>query len=80
MDWLKKVLEIKQKLSDNGHTYIVNKITDAQMVLGTPGEMYLEVMGVLLDVKKNGGKELKLIHHDIEELLNYGRSINYFIG
>lgn len=80
MDWLKKVLEIKQKLSDNGHTDIANRITDAQMILGTPGEMYLEVMGVLLDVKKNGGKELKLIQHDIEELLNYGRSINYFIG
>ena len=78
MNWIKTVNQIKNKLEDKGLTSSCNRILDAQMILGTPGEMYLEIINVLLDWKNNNTEEYQLIRKETEELLNYGRSINYF--
>lgn len=78
MDWIKEILLIKEKLTDAGFSDTVARITNAQLVLGTPGEMYLEVMHVLLSLKKQAPNEYRLIQKHVETLLGYGRSINYF--
>ncbi|MEX2232450.1 MAG: hypothetical protein WD824_09835 [Cyclobacteriaceae bacterium] len=78
MEWIKTVVLIKTKLSQHGYNDSVSRITEAQMVLGTPGEMYLEVMNELLSIKKQSAKEYKLIEKEIHDLLDYGKSINYF--
>ncbi|SHG56728.1 hypothetical protein SAMN05444372_107104 [Flavobacterium micromati] len=79
MDWIKKIIEIKEKLSDNGYRNSLDKITNAQMIFGTTGEMYLEVMNVLLIIKQTNLPELVLIEKDIDELLKYGNDIGYFV-
>lgn len=48
------------------------------MVLGTPGEMYLEVMNELLSLKENSAEEFRLIEDEVRKLLDYGKSIGYF--
>jgi hypothetical protein len=77
MNWIEIVVKIKEKLVFHGFNQLFEKILVAQMVLGTPGEMYIEVMNVLLEIKKTKGQEYELIKYEIEELINYGRSINY---
>jgi hypothetical protein len=78
VDWIKEILLIKEKLAGNGFTDTVTRITNAQMILGTPGEMYLEVMDVLLSLKKQFPNQYELVEEHIKTLLHYGRSINYF--
>lgn len=78
MDWIATVGSIKNKLTAHGFNDTASRITEAQMVLGTPGEMYLEVMNVLLYIKKNHTAEYQLIEREVNELLDYGKSINYF--
>ena len=79
MDWLEKVLAIKEKLTESGYHKSVEDITNAQMVFGTFGEMYLEVMNVLLNIHRNNLPESNLIEKDTFELINYGKKIGYFI-
>jgi hypothetical protein len=78
MNWIKKLLEIKETLSIHGFDDIVDRITHAQMVLGTPGEMYLEVMNELLAIRKERPDAYSVIETEVSQLLDYGRSINYF--
>ena len=78
MNWIEKVVTIKQTLSQHGHAATAARITAAQMVLGTPGEMYLEVMNELLRIRRASPDEYQLIEPEVNELIQYGRSINYF--
>ena len=78
MNWIAKVVSIKDKLTQHGFTDRVEKINRALLVLGTPGEMYLEVMAVLVAIKKDSPKEFELIENEVNELIAYGRSINYY--
>lgn len=78
MNWIETVVSIKDILTKHGFDETVNKITQAQMTFGTPGEMYLEVMQVLLNLKKEATTEYILVQKEIGELLAYGKSINYF--
>jgi len=78
MNWIELVNQIKDKLSQFGYKDTAIRITAAQMVLGTPGEMYLEVMNELLNIKKHSPNEYELIEKEVDQLLEYGRSINYF--
>jgi hypothetical protein len=77
MDWIKVLLEIKNKLSLHGYGMTVKRLNDAQMILGTPGEIYLEVMGELLKLRRESCPEYELVKMEVEELIRYGRSINY---
>lgn len=78
MNWISKVNEIKENLLSNQLTSSHDELVDVQMTLGTPGEMYLEAMNVLLNWKKINEREYFLNESQIEELLQYGQSINYF--
>lgn len=78
MDWIEKILTIKKILKKSGFDDAVKRINDAQMVLGTPGEMYLEVMNELLFIKHDSPAAYKLIEKEVNELADYGRSLNYF--
>lgn len=78
MDWVKIIITIKEKLLLHGYKQTADRITYAQMSLGTPGEMYLEVMNELLVIKKQSAKEYELIRSEMDQLLDYGKSIEYF--
>ncbi|MDQ2657928.1 MAG: hypothetical protein M3Y60_10955 [Bacteroidota bacterium] len=78
MDWIKTVVSIKEKLAIHGFHDTVVKLTEAQMVLGTPGEMYLEVMHELMMLKNRSPVEYQLIEEEVTALVNYGKSINFF--
>lgn len=78
MDWIATVVSIRNKLTEHGFSDTASRITEAQMVLGTPGEMYLAVMNELLHIRKNHTTEYQLIEREVNELLDYGKSINYF--
>lgn len=78
MDWIKKVVLIKKKLSKHGFNDVVARITAAQMVLGTPGEMFREVINELLNLKKDSPDTYRTIEKEVQELIEYGKSINYF--
>lgn len=78
MDWIKKVVLIKKKLSLHGYNDVASRITNAQMVLGTPGEMFLEVMNELLNLKKHSPDTYQIVENEVQELIEYGKSINYF--
>lgn len=78
MDWIATLNRVKEKLQMNGYDQTVNRIIDAQMVLGTPGEMYIEVMNELMDVRKRLPQEYKIIEQEVEQLLDYGKSLNYY--
>ena len=77
MDWINKIEIIISKLEEFGYFESIDKINDAKMILGTPGEMYMEVLTILLNIKNKNGDEYKLISKEIEELISYGNSINY---
>ena len=78
MDWIQTLGQIKNKLEQHGYVDSVARIIDAQMVLGTPGEMYLEVMNVLLSIKRESDKEHEIIKQEVSQLLEYGKSLNFF--
>jgi hypothetical protein len=78
MNWIENVKTIKLKLQTAGFMNLVDSITNAQMTLGTPGEMYLEVMNVCMAIKKDDKIAFDLIKHEVEELLVYGKKIEYF--
>ena len=78
MDWIATLNRVKEKLQMNGYDQTINRIIDAQMVLGTPGEMYIEVMNELMDVRKRLPQEYKIIEQEVEQLLDYGKSLNYY--
>jgi hypothetical protein len=78
MNWIAKVVSIKEKLTQHGFIERVAKINRALLVLGTPGEMYLEVMAQLVAIKNESPKEFELIENEVNELIEYGRSINYY--
>ena len=78
MDWLKKIKQIKEKLRQHDFNLIASEIDNKQMILGTPGEMYLNVIVYLLEIKQNNSVVWELIEADVTELVNYGKSIGYF--
>ena len=71
MNWI-------EKLSQHAYADIAAGITAAQMVLGTRGEMTLEDMNELLRVRRHSPVEYKLIEMEVNELIQYAESINYF--
>lgn len=78
MDWIKTVVSIREKLAIHGFHDTVEKLTEAQMILGTPGEMYLEVMHELTLLKNRAPAEYQLIEEEVNALVNYGKTINVF--
>ena len=78
MDWINTLSTIKKKLGERGYQKSVDKIIEAQMCLGTPGEMYLEVMNVLLAMRNSGSDDYLVIKDEVNALLDYGKSIRYF--
>lgn len=78
LNWIESIVLIKEKLSRHGYKKAVDRINEAQMVLGTPGEMYLEVMNELLNLQQDSAEEFRLIEDEVRKLLDYGRSIGYF--
>lgn len=79
VDWIATLNQIKQKLLNRGCGQTVDRLIEAQMVLGTPGEMYIEVMNELLDIKRKSPSEYEIIEKEVEQLLEYGRSLKYYI-
>jgi hypothetical protein len=77
MDWIKKLADIKSVLIENGFSNVVDEIINSQLVLGTSGEMYLSVMTVLMKLKDKHSDAYVLVKNDIEDLIVYGKSINY---
>jgi len=77
MNWIEKVNTIKIKLLKRELNSAYQDILNAQMILGTPGEMYSEIMNVLLKWKKENSIEYAENKIEIEELIDYGYSIGY---
>jgi hypothetical protein len=78
MDWIATLSLIKEKLQMTGYDQTGNRIIEAQMILGTPGEMYIEVMNELLDLKRRSPREYEIVEIEVEQLLDYGKSLKYF--
>lgn len=78
MDWIVTLNVIKEKLQSAGYAESVNRIVEAQMILGTPGEMFIEVMNELLDLKNRSVSQYELIAKEVNELLEYGKSLKYY--
>jgi hypothetical protein len=79
MDWIEKIVEIRTKLSENGFERSASNILNAQLNLGSPGEMFLEVMNVILKIKNDKLPDWEIIKEDADELFKYGRDIGYFV-
>ncbi len=77
MNWIDQINAIRAKLSNAGYVDTVSEITNAQMVLGTAGEMFLSVMDVLMKIKESNTNEYLIAKKEIEALIEYGKSINY---
>ena len=74
-----KIASIRTTLENNGHSDAANDILNAQMVMGTEGEMFSSVCSKLLGMKTNNKKSYKLIYKDADWLLNYSEEIGYII-
>lgn len=77
MNWIEEVNIIKNRLLKSELTSSYQEILNAQMVLGTSGEMYSEIMTILLKWKKQNNEEYISNRNEIEQLINYGYSIGY---
>ncbi|MEO9218964.1 MAG: hypothetical protein ABI315_10350 [Bacteroidia bacterium] len=77
MNWIEEVNVIKNRLLKSELTSSYQEILNAQLVLGTPGEMYSEIMNILLKWKKQNNEEYISNRNEIEQLINYGYSIGY---
>ena len=77
MDWINKVQDIKKQLNSSGFEKLGIELEDAQMKLGTQGEMFLSVVTKLKEIKQNHQEAYSLTKEHIEEIFTYGKSINY---
>jgi hypothetical protein len=72
-----KLTEVKRGLNLSGFHSLVKEIEDAQMVLGTKGEMFSPVIDKLNQLKKNNSLAYSVIKTEIDELITYAKSIGY---
>jgi hypothetical protein len=77
MDWISKVVLIKEKLTEQGLPELADRITAAQMMLGTPGEMFLEVMHEIRQIEKVSPNAYRFIEPEVQVLVDYAKSIGY---
>lgn len=78
MDWVNEILVIRDHLESSGYDDLSKKILNAQLQLGTPGEMILNVMQVLEDIKENEKAAFTIIKNQYENILFYLKSIGYY--
>ncbi len=77
MNWILKIQEIRAKLHENGYYNLEKDLINAQLVLGTAGEMFMSIISKLKEIKETDTKAYNLIEPEVEELLKFGRSLNY---
>jgi hypothetical protein len=80
MNWINKIQDIKKQLKSSGFENLGIEVEEAQMVLGTQGEMFLSVVTKLREIKQNHKDAYSLIKDNVEEIFTYGKSINYLSG
>lgn len=79
MNYIERIVSIRTTLENNGYSEEANDILNAQMVLGTPGEMFDSVCSKVLGMKKNNKEVYKLIYKDADCLLSYAKEIGHKI-
>lgn len=78
MEFVERIVSIRKTLEGNGYLDISNDILNAQIELGTPGEIFTKVCSILLTAKRNKNA-YNLIHADAEWLLNLAKELGYHI-
>lgn len=78
MNWIEIVVAIKSKLIENEHKDLADKITEAQLVLGTSGEMFLNVIEALNEIRANNTEQFSLIQNYYDILIKYAKDIGYY--
>lgn len=80
MNWYNTLKDIYQKLEDAGYPEIKKDIHEGQLSGGTGGEIFLIVLTKLIELKRNNPKVYVIVKKEIDELIIYGKSINYLSG
>ncbi len=78
MDWIKVVVRIKSILNENGFDDLSNKITNAQLVLGTPGEIFLNVIQALTDIKETNKVAFALIEKEFDSMIQFAKDMGFY--
>jgi len=78
MDWVNEILVIRDHLESSGYDDLSKKILNAQLQLGTPGEMILNVLNVLEDIKENEKSAFKIIEKQYDNIILYLKNIGYY--
>lgn len=75
MDFVGKIVSIRSELVKLNEKGLADEIIEAQLVLGTPGEMLITVCSKLLEIKRRNLDIYKKIEIEAEELIEYSRSV-----
>lgn len=79
-DYLKKVELIRNKLAKGGFEDLSERIFEAQSSCGTLGESFAGVAFILNQIKKESQGAYFHAIDEIDEIINYAKSINYLQG
>jgi len=77
MNYPEKINTILHKLTQHGFLKDADAITDCQVALGTPGEVFSCIAFHLNNLRKNNSNAYQIVKDEIDDVINYARSINY---
>lgn len=78
MNLLNDIEDIKKKLNEAGYDNLSNDILNAQISGGTPGEVLILVCSEILEIKKKNYKAYLTAQIEMDKLVDYAKSLNYF--
>ena len=77
MNFLENVEIIKTRFEIEGFKEISKEIEDLQIAGGTPGEVFVSIAYYLSNVKNNKTILYSIAKSEIDEIIEYAKSINY---
>jgi cation transport regulator ChaC len=76
-DFLNKVEYVRDALNEGGYPELAKQILDVQLSGGTPGEVFAGIAYYLNKMKDEHSQAYLLAREQIDEIIQYARSINY---
>lgn len=76
-DFLKKVENIKEKLTEGHYKELSDILLEVQLSSGTIGEVFAGVAFNLKKIKEENNNAYNLAKDDIDNIISYAKSINY---
>ena len=77
MNWHENLYEIYSQLESNGFETLWKEIHEAQLEGATGGENFGLVITKLIFIKRNQPEIYSIIKTEVDEMIDYGKSIGY---